>query len=198
MAHFKNLRGNTCGHFRQDQLKVYYYGKSGRAGSWFSFLFAGLLLMFSPRQTSAQATPGQRVEQYQPDIRENLKRAKRLTVPVTGTVTLRENGQVIPGVKVVLEGSSRETSTGADGKFRLDLANKDSTQLIVFSHPGFNTVQYIHNTARPGQEIAVEMDRHNWDNSHLLLTGKMGGLVVRRWYWPGQIVRDAWRWLTGR
>jgi hypothetical protein len=199
-SYFKKVKGNSCGRFRQDQLKVYSYDNPNRRGiGWISFLFAGFLLLFSSRQVSAQTTPRQTTEQYQPEERkENIKRTKRATITVTGTVTSREDGYAMPGVKVKLKGTSTETLTDAEGKFRIALPNTDSTQLIVFSLKGLKNVEYIHNTARPGQEIAVDMVRDQWDVQ--VLTGVLGG--VRSCgvyvYDPRDIARNVWWWLTGR
>lgn len=86
------------------------------------------------------------------------------------------------GVKVVLKGALTETLTDADGKFALDLPNKDSSQFIVFSFKGFKTVEYLHNVTRPGREIAVDMTRHDLENIQNILGGTVGGVVVSRWY----------------
>jgi len=198
-TYFKNLKGDTCGRLRMDQLKVYSEGNPNRtATSWMSFLFAGFLLLFSSRQVSAQTAPTQTTEQYEPEIKkENIKRTKPAKVPVIGTVTSREGGQVMTGVKVMLKGTSRGTLTNSEGKFALDLRNVDSTQFIVFSYPGFKTLEYIHNTTRPGREIAVVMERNVLEDV-VVLSGLVGGVRVSRWYEPREIVKDLWWWLTGR
>lgn len=53
---------------------------------------------------------------------------------VTGTVT-DETGQGLPGVSVVINGSSRGTSTDAEGKYRLVLP--EGTVRLVFSYVGY-------------------------------------------------------------
>lgn len=196
--YFKNLKSNTCGRFRHDQLKVYCHGNPSRTGiSWISFVFAGFLLLFSSRQVSAQATPKQTTE-YQPEKEENIRTGTPVTVRIIGTVTSREDGHIIPGVKVRLKGALSETSTNAEGKFSLELPNKDLGQLIVFSLEGFKTIEYLHNVTRPGREIAVDMSRQDMGNIQNVLVGVLGGAVVRRSYDPREIARNVWWWLTGR
>jgi hypothetical protein len=198
-TYFKELKGNTCGRFREDQLKAYSYDNRDQKGiSWVSFLFAGFLLLFSSRQVSAQTAPTRTTEQYEPEFKkENIKTATPAkVVTVFGTVTSRDDGQVIPGVRVRLKGTSKETLTNAEGKFSLDLQYSDSTQLIVFSFPGLKTVEYIHNTTRPGQEIAVDMEREVFDVS--VLAGKMGGVSVGRRVEPREFAKELWWLLTGR
>ena len=98
----------------------------------------------------------------------------------------------------MLKGTSTETSTDTEGKFTIDLPHKDSTQLIVFSFAGFKTVEYIHNTTRPGQEIGVDMVHEELINVYDVLGGMVGGIRVSAWYEPREIARDMWWWLTGR
>ncbi len=119
--------------------------------------------------------------------------------PVIGLVKDVEQGEPLSGVMVTLKGTSKTTTTDADGKFTLDLPYKDSSQFIVFSLAGFKTVEYLHNVTRPGQEIAVEMRRNDLGNIENVLGGVVGGAVVyRRWYEPREIAKDVWWWLTGR
>jgi hypothetical protein len=200
IAYFRNLKGSTCGRFRQDQLKAYSYGNRSRTGmSWISVVFAGFLLLFGSRNATAQTTPKQTTEQYQSEEkRENIRKVPPATVTITGTVTSKEDGQAMSGVKVVLKGTSIETLTDAEGKFSLDLLNKDSSQFIVFSFKGFKTVEYMHNVTRPGREIAVDMTHHDLVNVQNILAGRMGGVVVSRWYEPKEIAQDVWWWLRGR
>jgi hypothetical protein len=211
-SYFKNLKGNGCGRFRPDQLKVYAYeGPSRRRISWISFVFAGFLLLFSSRQVSAQAAPKNTTDQYMPEEKNNEAAKSRLTAghaqrrkepmylrPVTGLVIDAEQGVPLSGVMVTLKGTSKTTTTDAEGKFTLELPHKDSSQFIVFSLRGFKTLEYLHNVTRPGQEIGVEMTRHELDNIQNILGGMVGGVVVSKWYEPREIARDVWWWLTGR
>ncbi len=199
-SYFQNLKGKTCGRFRQDQLKVHSYRRPHRSEmSRISFVFAAFLLLFSSRQVAAQTTPKQSTEQYMTDHRkEIIPRAPSATVTIIGTVTSTEDGQAMPGVKVILKGASLETFTDAEGKFSLNMPNKDSSQFIVFSLQGFKTKEYMHNTMRPGREIGVDMMRNEVMNVQHILGGTIGGVVVSRWYEPKVSARDFWWWLTGK
>ncbi|RRB03688.1 SusC/RagA family TonB-linked outer membrane protein [Larkinella rosea] len=53
---------------------------------------------------------------------------------ISGKVTA-ENGEVLPGVSIVVKGTSRGTTTGADGKFRLIVP--DGGAVLVFSYVGY-------------------------------------------------------------
>ena len=180
-------------------MKVYSSGcpNSSRI-NLISFVFTGFLLLCSSRQAYAQTTPKQTTEQYIPEEKsDNIQRAKPATVTIIGTVTSREDGQAMTGVKVMLKGTSIETSTDTEGKFTLDLPNKDSSQFIVFSFKGFKSVEYMHNVTRPGREIA-DMTRHTVSNVPEVLVGILGGAVVSTWHEPKKNARDIWWWLRGR
>lgn len=57
---------------------------------------------------------------------------------VTGTVTAETDGSPIPGVSVVLKGTSTGTTTDANGAFTLD-TSPSANPILVFSFIGFGT-----------------------------------------------------------
>ena len=65
--------------------------------------------------------------------------ALRLVIdrPVTGTVVSQEDKTGLPGVTVLLKGTTIGTTTDADGKFRIDV--KSDSDVLVFSAVGFIT-----------------------------------------------------------
>lgn len=52
----------------------------------------------------------------------------------SGTVTDKETQEELPGVYIVIKGTSRGTITDVDGKYQLDVENGET---VVFSHLGF-------------------------------------------------------------
>ena len=64
---------------------------------------------------------------------------------ITGTVTSSEDGSALPGVSVAVKGSSKGTTTNADGKYSLSVPQNGT---LVFSFLGFETQSLkISNTA---------------------------------------------------
>jgi hypothetical protein len=57
---------------------------------------------------------------------------------VTGKVMAGEDGLPIPGVNVVVEGTTKGTTTDVDGNYSLQLAPDENT--LVFSFVGYKTV----------------------------------------------------------
>ncbi len=70
----------------------------------------------------------------------NLVQAQ--TVRITGTVTSSEDGMAIPGVSVVVKGTTNGVATNIDGKFELNVGA--DAQTLLFSSVGFKA-----------QEIAI-------------------------------------------
>ena len=56
-------------------------------------------------------------------------------IKVTGTVTSKTDGQAIPGVNVILKGTTVGVITNMDGTFSLEVTNNNS--ILVFSFVGF-------------------------------------------------------------
>jgi TonB-dependent SusC/RagA subfamily outer membrane receptor len=56
---------------------------------------------------------------------------------ITGTVTDEATGVTLPGVSVVVQGTTKGTTTGADGKFTHNLPNANA--VLVFSFVGYQT-----------------------------------------------------------
>ncbi|MFO7922313.1 MAG: TonB-dependent receptor [Bacteroidales bacterium] len=61
------------------------------------------------------------------------------TVQITGTVTSAEDGSSLPGVAVVLQGTSIGTVTDFEGRYSLDVPA--NAEVLVFSFVGMSTVE---------------------------------------------------------
>jgi TonB-linked SusC/RagA family outer membrane protein len=60
-------------------------------------------------------------------------------VTVSGTVTDASNGTPMPGVNVIIKGSTVGALTGIDGKYSLPVPNQNA--VLVFSFIGYNTLE---------------------------------------------------------
>ncbi|RCR69861.1 SusC/RagA family TonB-linked outer membrane protein [Larkinella punicea] len=74
--------------------------------------------------------------------RKTVEKPAPADVNIEGRVTEGEKGEGIPGVSVVLKGTTKGTTTGADGSYRLVVPNTDA--VLVFSFVGYES-----------QEVAV-------------------------------------------
>jgi TonB-linked SusC/RagA family outer membrane protein len=58
---------------------------------------------------------------------------------ITGVVTDAQNNETLPGANIAIKGTTRGTSTGADGEYTLEVAATDS--VLQFSFAGFATAE---------------------------------------------------------
>lgn len=65
----------------------------------------------------------------------NLAQAQ--TMRITGTVTGSEDGMPIPGVSIVVKGTTSGAATNIDGKYELNVAS--NAEFLIFSAVGFKT-----------------------------------------------------------
>ncbi len=62
-------------------------------------------------------------------------------VSVNGTVKGADNGEVLPGVSVLIKGTQKGTTTDGDGKFSIDVPNANS--VLVFSFVGYQPQEIV-------------------------------------------------------
>ena len=65
--------------------------------------------------------------------------ARAQNTTVTGTVTSADNGEPLPGVTVLVQGTNRGTTTNAEGEYSIEVPSDNN--ILVFSFVGFRTQQ---------------------------------------------------------
>jgi len=146
LAYFTEQPSGTCGRFRQGQLKNYAYELSPLSiHPGLSLLKAGLvslLLMVISKPTWSQpvlSIAKQEVAAYQTErIVPNDTTATLMTV--RGIVRDETHGPM-PGVNVVLIGSTRGTVTDNSGRFELSASMK-AGDVLHFSFIGYESQKY--------------------------------------------------------
>jgi iron complex outermembrane receptor protein len=83
---------------------------------------------------------------------------------VSGTITDKANAMPLPGVNVIIKGTSRGTSTDFDGKYSLEV-NQGET--LVFSYLGFTTQEVVF-TGQSTIDITLEEDAAQLDEVVLI------------------------------
>ncbi len=71
-------------------------------------------------------------------------------ITVTGTVTSSEDGSALPGVNIVLQGTTTGTITNGEGKFTINVPNADAS--LVFSFIG-----YLTETVKVGAQKQIDL-----------------------------------------
>jgi Ca-activated chloride channel homolog len=88
---------------------------------------------------------------------------------ITGMVTSSTDGSPIPGVNVVLKGSSTGTTTNAEGRYTITIPSSGGT--LVFSFIGFVTKEV---KVGSGSTINVKLTEEAAHLSELVVTGYAG------------------------
>jgi TonB-linked SusC/RagA family outer membrane protein len=60
---------------------------------------------------------------------------------ITGQVTSKSDGAGMPGVNILIKGSTNGTTTDADGRFTLNVASSD--QVLIFSYIGYTSQELV-------------------------------------------------------
>ncbi|MDH5475016.1 MAG: carboxypeptidase-like regulatory domain-containing protein [Cyclobacteriaceae bacterium] len=143
MLSISNSTGSTCGRLRHDQVNrsLSLPVNDNRNASW-SFIktgIAGLSLLLLTQNGFAKSIKSktQTVQiENQPILEESAITTSRT---IEGVVVSGEDGSTLPGVNVVIKGTTSGTITDFDGKFKLVVNEGD---VLVFSFIGLETKEY--------------------------------------------------------
>ncbi|WCO00958.1 carboxypeptidase-like regulatory domain-containing protein [Psychroserpens ponticola] len=160
--YFKNKsNNNTCGKFKNNQLKTY-YNKPNQAKklSFFGGIGLACLTLFSFGTLQAQDTK-----------KETDNKTSKVTIKnnifVKGTVS--EHNLPMIGVNVVLEGTNIGTTTDFDGNFEFpELLKKGD--VLVFSILGMDTQKVTITDESSASNIVLKVDM---DMTEIVLMGKV-------------------------
>lgn len=144
LQYFKNGQKNTCGRFRETQLKTYSEVIPSKKKLNFNLLGAGLISFSLVSLLSANNSNAQHLEQsttIQKPQKENIEKKSTNAQAnsneyIVAGVVIDEDKIPLPGVVVVLKGSNIGVNTDIDGKFRFPKPLKDGDTLI-FSFVGY-------------------------------------------------------------
>ncbi|MCE7072246.1 TonB-dependent receptor [Dyadobacter sp. CY327] len=97
-----------------------------------------------------------------------------LAVPVVNAQNLAVKGSVtgvndtdpLPGVSVVIKGTQRGTTTGADGKFQIEVPSQET--VLVFSFVGYQSVE---ETVGSRTEISVKLNSESKSLEEMVVVG---------------------------
>lgn len=85
---------------------------------------------------------------------------------IKGTVTAKEDGMPLPGVSVIVKGTTQGTATDFDGNYELN--NVTATTTLVYSYVGYVTQQIVIGT-KTSIDVVLEQDSQQLDE--VVLTG---------------------------
>lgn len=172
--YFKVNEENTCGYFNEFQLKDYAapvgYSEKQRFNIVGVLGFAVLSLL-SLNTINAQSNSETKIrtvqiakEESKTVIQDSIKKDKI----IKGTV-LDESGNPLPGVNILIKGTSKGVQTDFDGNFQL--LNAEKGDVLLFSYIGFKSQQ-------------IKIENHRWHINVALLEDliAMGAIEVNKTY----------------
>ena len=104
---------------------------------------------------------------------------------VKGIVINASGGSGIPGVSVSLKGTNTTTTTGSDGRFRIQVTNEKG--ILIFSAIGYENVE--RNVINDGKEITIRMKPSTEALQDVVVTAQ--ATKKRRMTTAAPVVRDA-------
>lgn len=139
---------NLCGRFKKQQLDreiVFARKEKNNFRTWAaSGLFA--FLAIGSQKSLAQTEPVRTVQKdsiNSPQIKGKIAHSILNEKTVSGVVTSKSDGLILPGVNVIVKGTSRATLTDFDGKYSLKVKKGET---LVFSYIGMETTEIVINT----------------------------------------------------
>lgn len=154
------MHKNTCGRIDDTQLAGINYqlqAEDNRQFTWKGLLAAASISMLFPAmdvraQTSANNVPLPYASAPSGKLTGGNKAG---SVTVEGRVTGMEDGQAIPGVSIMVKGTSTGTQTATDGSFKLKKLNSADTLRI--SSVGYKSVEIPVGQASNVLDISLEI-----------------------------------------
>ncbi len=144
LSYFSRNNGKVCGRFRARQMKTYtqpvVYGRN-RSWKWLGLGAIGMVTLFPPSVFSLDRTTAPQTEiSANPDNKTPLKASIRRHI-VKGKVVDAHDGTPLPGINVVLKGSTHGTVTDINGDFTFPIELEEG-DILVFSFIGMDTKEY--------------------------------------------------------
>ena len=96
---------------------------------------------------------------------------------ITGTVTEKGSGSTLPGVSVIIKGTTTGSVTDFDGKYAINVENFEN-KFLVFSSLGYKTVSVELTSESQVIDIALQEDLLNLDE--VIVTGNSIGVNKRK------------------
>jgi len=161
IAALANQSQQRCGRFRPDQLKVYSTTQPSTVRPGLTLLRAsvmGVLLLLINKPGNARMV----YEKQRSEVAAAKNEVTQGTAIVSGGLTVkgivrsREDKSMLPGVNVILKGSTHGTVTDANGYFEFPVELKEG-DILVFTFIGLVTQEY-QVPKESKQSIEIEME----------------------------------------
>ena len=156
ISYFKNNIGNkTCGKFGKNQFKkLSQNSKPKRKLSFFGGIGLACLSFFTFSTLQAQQKP----------TKEKIKQLKA-NIVVEGIVS--DESEPLPGVSILLQGTTQGTETDFAGKFKFPEPLKKG-DVLIFSYLGYETKKVVIDGKKENSNIVLNI---NFKDEEIVLMG---------------------------
>ena len=172
IIHYLSRRNNIYSRFNTQQLNKLNQNLSYNKKSflnWKGWGLAAMIFGFS-QYVEANTRPAVKVEQFL--YQNKYEPIVDSPMIVRGKVIAKSDGRPMPWSTIRIKGTNEVTSTNINGEFKIEVRSTSDT--LVASRCGYNSEEI-----RVSQVIALN-DSITLQSSIGYLTGKVGGLTVRR------------------
>jgi len=148
IQYFKNLNGNTCGRFLDEQLNKKYNFESTRRPNWLRYFFHILLPTFLITAKGYAQTVGKIKPQVSTSLIKKNEEKMRIMGKLAPSFFLdeirgkvsNERGEVLEGASIFIKGTEEGFATDHNGQFTLSTKHDFPLTLSV-SYVGYETLE---------------------------------------------------------
>ncbi|TGE22481.1 hypothetical protein E5K00_13300 [Hymenobacter aquaticus] len=175
LAVLAQAAGAACGRFGASQLgRVLQPLPAPQGAAWWQTALAATVALFSFRALAPDAARGQQLRvhpwysrhssepEFKPTGKDKLAEValnseKADSAVVTGRVLDKTTGDGLPGVAVLIKGTTHYAFTDSDGNFSLPVANDERRLPLTFKQLGYLGIE-IPQPAQPFVEVKMEVE----------------------------------------
>lgn len=144
--HFKNNNGKTCGRFKASQLRQYEFNSVKTMNTNLLSRSIGIASFSLLALCAVVPLSAQEVAESEPSMEIVASSVKIISVKMADSYTVKgtvldEANLPLPGVNVILKGTTESTSTDYDGKFEFP-RKLEVNDVLIFSYIGYDTKEY--------------------------------------------------------
>ncbi|WP_243765944.1 carboxypeptidase-like regulatory domain-containing protein [Polaribacter cellanae] len=164
IRYFRKYSSNkTCGRFNKNQFEDLSQNKQPRKKfSFFGGIGLACLSFFAFGTLQAQDKPAK-------------KQIKQLKTAINVEGMVSDASGALPGVSIVLEGTTKGTETNFDGKFKFPQPLKKG-DVLIFSYIGYKTQKVVIDSKNASSKIVLDI---HFKNEDIFL---MGAVDVKKIY----------------
>lgn len=158
--YFDKNHENTCGKFHKSQLQFHPAGHTSRNLRYASLGVVGISLisLLATASVGAQEKQSPKIEVWKSQEKDTTKTSDRTTsknVIVKGIV--KDKNGSLPGVSILLKGTTVGTETDFDGKFKFPTPLKKG-DVLIFSYLGYTSKELVVKNNTPSLNLNLEVN----------------------------------------